>query len=231
MAGQGGRAAGQSRHRAQPPEGGGDHQCAGLSASGGKRQQLDQLLWSYVGGKPLVRQGTGAGQDGAVGPDFKDLSKLGFKFVGSTIIYAYMQGIGMVTTMRRIASAGKRASDDAGGARHGIQWRAFCSVRARRAFALHRGGAIAAACRISMTPFACAWPLNLPGFHRVILGDDVTLDLLVGALDAVLPQVTRARRQFHLRGRAPAMARTLAKLAVQGAVLHARAAARRWCGR
>jgi DNA-3-methyladenine glycosylase I len=26
----------------------------------------------------------------------KDLSKLGFKFVGSTIIYAYMQGIGMV---------------------------------------------------------------------------------------------------------------------------------------
>jgi DNA-3-methyladenine glycosylase I len=26
----------------------------------------------------------------------KDLGKRGFKFVGSTIIYAYMQGIGMV---------------------------------------------------------------------------------------------------------------------------------------
>jgi DNA-3-methyladenine glycosylase I len=26
----------------------------------------------------------------------KDLAKRGFKFVGSTIIYAYMQGIGMV---------------------------------------------------------------------------------------------------------------------------------------
>jgi tRNA 5-methylaminomethyl-2-thiouridine biosynthesis bifunctional protein len=37
---------------------------------------------------------------------------------------------------------------------------------------------------------ARAWPLNVPGFHRVILGDDVTLDLLVGAVDAVLPQVT-----------------------------------------
>ncbi|WP_307188240.1 FAD-dependent 5-carboxymethylaminomethyl-2-thiouridine(34) oxidoreductase MnmC [Duganella sacchari] len=70
-----------------------------------------------------------------------------------------------------------------------------------------------------------AWPLNLPGFHRVILGDDVTLDLLVGALDAVLPQVTARVNEFHLGAAvAPAMARTLAKLAVQGAVLHTRAA-------
>lgn len=58
---------------------------------------LDQLLWSYVDGKPL---------DSGVWPRpaktelsdriSKDLAKLGFKFVGSTIIYAYMQGVGMV---------------------------------------------------------------------------------------------------------------------------------------
>ncbi|NVD72217.1 DNA-3-methyladenine glycosylase I [Duganella sp. BJB1802] len=65
-----------------------------LRASG---TTLDQWLWAYVGGKPL---------DAAEGPRpaktelsdriSKDLAKLGFKFVGSTIIYAYMQGIGMV---------------------------------------------------------------------------------------------------------------------------------------
>nr|WP_229261304.1 FAD-dependent 5-carboxymethylaminomethyl-2-thiouridine(34) oxidoreductase MnmC [Duganella alba] len=66
------------------------------------------------------------------------------------------------------------------------------------------------------------WPLNLPGFHRVILSDDVTLDLLVGAVDAVLPQISARVNEFHLDAAVtPAMARTLAKLAVQGAVLHA----------
>jgi len=65
-----------------------------LRASG---TTLDKWLWAYVGGKPL---------DAADGPRpaktelsdriSKDLAKLGFKFVGSTIIYAYMQGIGMV---------------------------------------------------------------------------------------------------------------------------------------
>ncbi|UGQ46862.1 DNA-3-methyladenine glycosylase I [Massilia endophytica] len=61
---------------------------------------LDALLWSYVDGKPI---------DGRVGAPgdrpaktalsdriSKDLAKRGFKFVGSTIVYAYMQGIGMV---------------------------------------------------------------------------------------------------------------------------------------
>lgn len=70
-----------------------------------------------------------------------------------------------------------------------------------------------------------AWPLNVPGFHRVILNDEVTLDLLVGAVDAVLPQVTARVNAFCLSADvAPAWARTLAKLAVQGATLHARAA-------
>jgi len=69
------------------------------------------------------------------------------------------------------------------------------------------------------------WPLNVPGFHRVILSDDVTLDLLVGAVDAVLPQVAARVSEFHLAaGASAAWARTLAKLAVQGATLHAAAA-------
>jgi tRNA 5-methylaminomethyl-2-thiouridine biosynthesis bifunctional protein len=70
-----------------------------------------------------------------------------------------------------------------------------------------------------------AWPLNVAGFHRVILNDEVTLDLLVGAVDAVLPQIAARVNAFHLSPDvAPAWARTLAKLAVQGSTLHARAA-------
>ena len=70
-----------------------------------------------------------------------------------------------------------------------------------------------------------AWPLNVPGFHRVILNDKVTLDLLVGAANALLPQLIARVNEFHLAPDAdPAWARTLAKLAVQGATLHARGA-------
>ncbi|MHA4869260.1 FAD-dependent 5-carboxymethylaminomethyl-2-thiouridine(34) oxidoreductase MnmC [Duganella sp. PWIR1] len=70
-----------------------------------------------------------------------------------------------------------------------------------------------------------AWPLNVPGFHRIILNDDVTLDLLVGAVDATLPQIMARVDQYHISaGTTPASARTFARLAVQGAELHARAA-------
>lgn len=66
------------------------------------------------------------------------------------------------------------------------------------------------------------WPLDVPGFHRIVLDDGrVVLDLLVGALDAVLPQIDARVDAFHIAGAAPA--RALAKLAVQGATLHARA--------
>ncbi|TFW14861.1 tRNA U-34 5-methylaminomethyl-2-thiouridine biosynthesis protein, partial [Duganella callida] len=68
------------------------------------------------------------------------------------------------------------------------------------------------------------WPLDVPGFHRVILDQDATLDLLVGAPDAVLPQIRAHVDEFHLGPLAPSHARLLAGLAVQGAALHARAA-------
>jgi tRNA 5-methylaminomethyl-2-thiouridine biosynthesis bifunctional protein len=69
------------------------------------------------------------------------------------------------------------------------------------------------------------WPLDVPGFHRIVLDDGrVVLDLLVGALDAVLPQIDARVDEFLLAAPAPAAAaRALAKLAVQGAVLQAEA--------
>jgi DNA-3-methyladenine glycosylase I len=58
---------------------------------------LDALLWSYVGGKPIVnRTGARVAKNELSDKISKDLAKRGFKFVGSTIIYAYMQAIGMV---------------------------------------------------------------------------------------------------------------------------------------
>ena len=61
---------------------------------------LDAYLWAFVDGKPIKNNW----QDYKLAPAktelsdriSKDLAKRGFKFVGSTIIYAYMQGIGMV---------------------------------------------------------------------------------------------------------------------------------------
>jgi DNA-3-methyladenine glycosylase I len=61
---------------------------------------LSSLLWGYVGGKPIVNriaeQGDRPARTELSDRISKDLAKRGFKFVGSTIIYAYMQGIGMV---------------------------------------------------------------------------------------------------------------------------------------
>lgn len=68
-----------------------------LLAEGGS---LDALLWDYVDGRPIVNTILQQGDRPAKTPlsdrISKDLGKRGFKFVGSTIIYAYMQGIGMV---------------------------------------------------------------------------------------------------------------------------------------
>ena len=61
---------------------------------------LDAWLWRWVDGKPLVNRWTGMGQVPArtVLSDriSKDLQKRGFKFVGTTIIYAYLQAVGVV---------------------------------------------------------------------------------------------------------------------------------------
>ncbi|MGZ8288360.1 MAG: DNA-3-methyladenine glycosylase I [Telluria sp.] len=60
---------------------------------------LDEYLWAHVGGQPLVNRwakGERPTKTELSDRISKDLAKRGFKFVGSTIIYAYMQAIGMV---------------------------------------------------------------------------------------------------------------------------------------
>ena len=61
---------------------------------------LDRHLWSFVGGKPIVNRWTEMKQVPATSAESdalsKDLKKRGFKFVGSTIVYAHMQATGMV---------------------------------------------------------------------------------------------------------------------------------------
>jgi DNA-3-methyladenine glycosylase I len=60
---------------------------------------LDAYLWAFVDGQPIRNQFTRETRPAKTELSdriSKDLAKRGFKFVGSTIIYAYMQGIGMV---------------------------------------------------------------------------------------------------------------------------------------
>lgn len=60
---------------------------------------LDKYLWNHVGGKPLVNtweDGVRATRSELSDKVSKDLAKRGFKFVGTTIIYAYLQAIGII---------------------------------------------------------------------------------------------------------------------------------------
>jgi DNA-3-methyladenine glycosylase I len=61
---------------------------------------FDDYLWSFVGGKPIVNRWTDMKQLPATSAESdalsKDLKMRGFKFVGSTIMYAHMQATGMV---------------------------------------------------------------------------------------------------------------------------------------
>lgn len=61
---------------------------------------FDKYVWGFVGGKPLNGKREGHGDVPAKTEISdalsKDLKKRGFNFVGSTIIYAFMQATGMV---------------------------------------------------------------------------------------------------------------------------------------
>ena len=60
---------------------------------------LDQYLWAFVGGQQIVNAFDGDSRPAKTPLSdtiSKELAKRGFKFVGSTIVYATMQGIGMV---------------------------------------------------------------------------------------------------------------------------------------
>jgi DNA-3-methyladenine glycosylase I len=76
---------------------------------------FDAYMWRFVGGKPKVNAWTGHSGVPAKTAESdamsKDLLKRGFKFVGSTICYAFMQATGMVndhaTTCFRYKQVGK----------------------------------------------------------------------------------------------------------------------------
>ena len=61
---------------------------------------FDDYVWSFVGGKPRVNRWRSLAQVPARTPESdalsRDLRRRGFRFVGSTICYAFMQAVGLV---------------------------------------------------------------------------------------------------------------------------------------
>ena len=79
---------------------------------------LDRFLWDMVGGRPLLNRWTAADQLPASTAQSDVMSKTlkshGFRFVGTTICYAFMQATGMVndhlvTCFRHDKLAARRA--------------------------------------------------------------------------------------------------------------------------
>jgi len=66
---------------------------------------FDRYIWQFVGGKPKVNSWAAAGHPPATSPESdamsKDLKRRGFRFVGSTICYAFMQAVGLVNDHSR----------------------------------------------------------------------------------------------------------------------------------
>jgi DNA-3-methyladenine glycosylase I len=63
-------------------------------------ESLDELLWSFVGGKPSQNAWKSTGEIPAETAESKAMSKelkrRGFRFVGPTVCYAFMQACGLV---------------------------------------------------------------------------------------------------------------------------------------
>ncbi len=61
---------------------------------------FDKYIWQFTKGKTIVNNWESIRQVPASSPESdamsKDLSRRGFKFVGSTICYAFMQAVGMI---------------------------------------------------------------------------------------------------------------------------------------
>ncbi len=61
---------------------------------------FSEFCWGYVGGSPIVNRWSSLTEVPAFTPlserFSKDLKKAGFKFCGPTIVYAWMQAVGMV---------------------------------------------------------------------------------------------------------------------------------------
>ncbi len=66
----------------------------------GEHGSFDSYIWSFVGGRPLMNNWTRLDQIPASIPEAesmsRDMRKRGFRFVGPTICYAFMEAVGMV---------------------------------------------------------------------------------------------------------------------------------------
>jgi DNA-3-methyladenine glycosylase I len=75
---------------------------------------FDKYIWQFVGGNPRVNSFKSSREVPAKTKESddmsKDLKKRGFKFVGSTICYAFMQAVGMVNDHVESCSKFKKAS-------------------------------------------------------------------------------------------------------------------------
>ena len=63
-------------------------------------ESFSKYIWGFVGGEPMQNRFSKDGDIPATSPESdalsKDLKKRGFRFVGSTIVYAHMQATGLV---------------------------------------------------------------------------------------------------------------------------------------
>jgi DNA-3-methyladenine glycosylase I len=65
---------------------------------------FDRYLWAFVGGRPRVncpRRGAVPARTALSDAISRDLMRRGFRFVGSTIIYAFLQAVGVVNDHTR----------------------------------------------------------------------------------------------------------------------------------
>ena len=92
---------GRRGHRAQPAEDRrGDPERARLPGDPAESGSFDAYIWSFVDGRPIRNRRRGKGDVPATTKESdamsKDLQRRGFRFVGSTICYAFMQSAGLV---------------------------------------------------------------------------------------------------------------------------------------
>jgi DNA-3-methyladenine glycosylase I len=74
---------------------------------------FDRYLWDFVDGKPVVSRWRASANVPAHTPlsdrVSKDLRARGFRFVGSTIVYAYLQAVGVVDDHLRMCFRARRS--------------------------------------------------------------------------------------------------------------------------
>lgn len=119
----------------------------------------------------------------------------------------------------RLAAQVLLDSDFGDGARFMAAWRALAPQQTL--FYLALAARVPPAVAIADAQLRALWPLDVPGFHRIVLDDGrVTLDLLVGCQSELLAQLEARVDQFRIdAGLPPALARELARLARPDALL------------